>query len=69
LALKPSIRAAAATEALQLLRNRLPSGGVVVAPLSYGKAPRGYVGAVVEALGERFQPLPSGCPFMPTTGA
>ena len=48
-------------EALRLLRGRLPPGGRVVAPLSYGKAPHGYVAAVVqagrEAMRERFEPL------------
>ena len=48
-------------EALALLRGRLPPGGRVVAPLSYGKAPAAYAGAVAEAgraaLGDRFDPL------------
>lgn len=54
-------------EALQLLRGRLPPGGAVVAPLSYGKAPRGYAPAVIEAgrvaLGERFEPLAEWMPI------
>lgn len=48
-------------EALTLLRDRLPPGGRVVAPLSYGKAHAAYAGAVAEAgrtaLGDRFDPL------------
>jgi len=54
-------------EALSLLRERLPPGGRLVAPLSYGKAPRGYAQAVVEAgrdaLGVRFEPLTEWLPI------
>lgn len=48
-------------EALAQLRDRLPPGGRVVAPLSYGSAHAAYAGAVAEAgrtaLGDRFDPL------------
>ena len=48
-------------EALELLRGRLPAGGRIVVPLSYGKAHPGYARAVAEAgraaQGERFEPL------------
>ena len=48
-------------DALSLLRERLPPGGKLVVPLSYGKAPSGYAQAVVEAgrgaLGARFEPI------------
>ena len=48
-------------EALELLRGRLPQGGRVLAPLSYGKTTPGYAQAVAEAgsaaLGARFEPL------------
>jgi hypothetical protein len=54
-------------EALELLRGRVPPGGQVVAPLSYGKAPVGYASAVAEAgralLGERFEPLTDWMPI------
>jgi dTDP-N-acetylfucosamine:lipid II N-acetylfucosaminyltransferase len=54
-------------EAFSLLRERLPAGGAVVAPLSYGKAPRGYVRAVVEAgsaaLDTRFEPITGWLPI------
>ena len=54
-------------EALSLLRERLPAGGKLVAPLSYGKAPRGYAQAVVEAgraaLGARFEPISGWLPI------
>jgi len=48
-------------EALDLLRDRLPPDGRIVAPLSYGKAHPDYARAVAEAgrtaLGDRFEPL------------
>lgn len=54
-------------EALSLLRERLPLGGRLVAPLSYGKAPRGYAQAVIEAgraaLGDRFEPVTGWLPI------
>jgi dTDP-N-acetylfucosamine:lipid II N-acetylfucosaminyltransferase len=54
-------------EALSLLRERLPPGGRLVAPLSYGKAPPGYARAVVEvgtaALGARFEPITEWMPI------
>jgi len=54
-------------EALSLLRGRLPPGGRLMAPLSYGKAPRGYAQAVVEAgraaLGARFDPITGWLPI------
>jgi hypothetical protein len=54
-------------EALELLRGRLPQGGRVLAPLSYGAAPRGYAQAVAEAgraaLGERFEPITGWLPI------
>ncbi len=54
-------------EALRLLCGRLPPGGAVVAPLSYGTAPRAYAAAVAQAgrdmLGERFQPLTEWLPI------
>ena len=54
-------------EALELLRDRLPAGGRVVSPLSYGKAPSGYARAVSEAgraaLGVRFDPISEWMPI------
>lgn len=54
-------------EAMELLRGRLPAGGRVVSPLSYGKAPAGYARAVSEAgraaLGDRFDPLTEWMPI------
>jgi hypothetical protein len=54
-------------EALELLCGRLPPGGRVVAPLSYGKASMGYASAVAEAgravLGDRFDPLTDWMPI------
>lgn len=54
-------------EALELLRGRLPNGGRVLAPLSYGVAPPGYAQAVADAgrnaLGERFEPLTDWLPI------
>jgi dTDP-N-acetylfucosamine:lipid II N-acetylfucosaminyltransferase len=54
-------------EALSLLRERLPPGGRLIAPLSYGKASRGYAQAVIEAgraaLGARFEPITGWLPI------
>ncbi len=54
-------------EALELLRGRLPYGGRVLAPLSYGVAPQGYAKAVAAAgraaLGEHFEPLTDWLPI------
>jgi hypothetical protein len=54
-------------ESMELLRGRLPAGGRVRVPLSYGIAPRGYADAVVQAgraaLGERFEPLTGWLPI------
>ena len=54
-------------EALALLRGRLPAGGRVVAPLSYGHAPDGYAQAVIAAgqaaFGARFEPLAAWLPI------
>jgi hypothetical protein len=54
-------------EAMHLLRDRLPPGGRVIAPLSYGKAPQGYASAVARAgsaiFGCRFEALSGWMPI------
>jgi dTDP-N-acetylfucosamine:lipid II N-acetylfucosaminyltransferase len=54
-------------EALELLRHRLPEGGRIVAPLSYGKSHPGYAQAVMAAgraaFGERFEALTEWMPI------
>jgi hypothetical protein len=54
-------------EAIDLLRGRLPEGGRIVCPLSYGKTRAGYVRAVIDAgraaFGERFEPLTEWMPI------
>jgi dTDP-N-acetylfucosamine:lipid II N-acetylfucosaminyltransferase len=54
-------------EAFELLRHRIPEGGRIVAPLSYGRSHPGYAQAVIAAgratFGERFEPLTGWMPI------